>query len=182
MDKIAVKLGLREPTLTESLTSQVDEAVKDCCPSLSFTERAMGVGACFAIGLVLDCIAFVAVAQFNFTVFGLLYSCGNVVALCGTFFLVGPWKQLKRMLDPERLIATIVYLVSIGFTIFVVVYDKFDRAQRLLLLIIALVFQFLALIWFENVALPLFMCIRYVLSYIPGARRCVKSCCATCIT
>jgi hypothetical protein len=47
------------------------------------------------------------------TIFAVLYSIGNVVALSSTLFLMGPVNQLKRMFAPTRLIATIVMLLCL---------------------------------------------------------------------
>uniref|UniRef100_A0A4W6G5Y6 Vesicle transport protein n=1 Tax=Lates calcarifer TaxID=8187 RepID=A0A4W6G5Y6_LATCA len=44
--------------------------------------------------------------------FAIFYTLGNIAALASTCFLMGPLKQLKRMFEPTRLIATIVMLVN----------------------------------------------------------------------
>ncbi|MEE6520765.1 hypothetical protein FKM82_018709, partial [Ascaphus truei] len=42
--------------------------------------------------------------------FAVFYTLGNIAALSSTCFLMGPVKQLKKMFEPTRLIATIVML------------------------------------------------------------------------
>ncbi|KAG8506020.1 Vesicle transport protein SFT2A [Galemys pyrenaicus] len=44
--------------------------------------------------------------------FAVLYTLGNLAALASTCFLMGPVKQLKKMFEPTRLLATVVMLVS----------------------------------------------------------------------
>ncbi|NWY37107.1 SFT2B protein, partial [Sylvia atricapilla] len=43
--------------------------------------------------------------------FAVFYTLGNIASIGSTMFLMGPMKQLKRMFEPTRLIATIVMLV-----------------------------------------------------------------------
>lgn len=69
-------------------------------------------------------------------------------------FLVGPLSQLRRMFDPIRIVATIVYLVFIGLTIY---FGVSKLRLRIVPTVVCGVIQFLALIW-------------YALSYIPYAR------------
>lgn len=64
---------------------------------------------------------------------------------------MGPINQLKRMFHPVRLVATIVFLASIGLTIY------FGYKRKLLLAILFAVIEVVALVW-------------YSLSYIPYAR------------
>jgi len=54
----------------------------------------------------------------DFVGFGILYSFGSVLTIMSTMFLVGPMKQVKNMLKKNRIIATVVYLASIGLTLF----------------------------------------------------------------
>lgn len=42
--------------------------------------------------------------------FAITYSFGNILAMGSTAFLMGPWRQIKNMFDPSRLIATLIYL------------------------------------------------------------------------
>jgi hypothetical protein len=39
-------------------------------------------------------------------------------------FLWGPWKQIKKMCEKDRAIATSVYFVSIGLTLFFAFHVK----------------------------------------------------------
>nr|CCA23840.1 conserved hypothetical protein [Albugo laibachii Nc14] len=42
--------------------------------------------------------------------FGITYSIGNVLALCGSGFLAGPKQQLKLMMKPARRVAAGMYV------------------------------------------------------------------------
>lgn len=77
-------------------------------------------------------------------------------------FLCGPRKQFKNMFDKKRKIATIVYLSTLATSI-IICFIPFNQRSKLGILVILLIVQFLASIW-------------YSLSYIPFARRAVKKC------
>ena len=38
--------------------------------------------------------------------------------LCSTMFLMGPLKQLSKMFDKGRIVATCLYIASLGLTLF----------------------------------------------------------------
>uniref|UniRef100_A0A8C1R7Z0 Vesicle transport protein n=1 Tax=Cyprinus carpio TaxID=7962 RepID=A0A8C1R7Z0_CYPCA len=86
------------------------------------------------------------------TLFAVFYSLGNIASLLSTMFLTGPLKQLKRMCDKTRALATGI-------------------------MITCLVLTFCAAFWWKNKGLALLFCILqflaftwYSLSYIPFAR------------
>lgn len=81
------------------------------------TTRLYGFAGCFALGWLLSGLSLFFITQP--TVFAAYYSVGNVVGIGSTFFLFGPCSQLKRMFDPVRIVATLVYLAAIGLTLFV---------------------------------------------------------------
>ncbi|XP_065256492.1 vesicle transport protein SFT2A isoform X2 [Emys orbicularis] len=81
-----------------------------------------------------------------------------------TCFLMGPVKQLKKMFEPTRLIATIVMLLCLIFTLCAV----FWWGKKGLALLFC-IFQFLAMTW-------------YSLSYIPFARDAVIKCFTSCLS
>ncbi|XP_065198815.1 vesicle transport protein SFT2B-like [Sycon ciliatum] len=135
----------------------------DCCGSLSWSTRIKGFAICFVIGIALSIIGVVMVFLQKYTAFALIYSCGSLIALTSSMFLMGPCKQLKRMFEEKRFIATIVVLLAIVLTICAAVWWKIP--------VLALVFclvQFLAMAW-------------YCLSYIPYARTLVKNCATSCL-
>ncbi|XP_069463812.1 vesicle transport protein SFT2A isoform X2 [Ambystoma mexicanum] len=97
------------------------------------------------------------------SLFALFYTLGNVAALSSTCFLMGPIKQLKKMVEPTRLIATIVVLTCLVLTLCAVFWW-----HKTGLAILFCVLQFVAMTW-------------YSLSYIPFARDAVIKCCTSCL-
>eukprot|EP01127_Copromyxa_protea_P008327 TRINITY_DN1913_c0_g1_i2.p1 TRINITY_DN1913_c0_g1~~TRINITY_DN1913_c0_g1_i2.p1 ORF type:complete len:105 (-),score=12.15 TRINITY_DN1913_c0_g1_i2:32-346(-) len=93
----------------------------------------------------------------NFIPFAVLYSVGNILTLLSTGFLIGPVTQMKQMVDPNRLVATIVFVVSLALTLVAAIWWK-----KAFLCILFVVIQSLAFIW-------------YSISYIPFARDFIKS-------
>jgi len=91
----------------------------------------------------------------QFGLFAVLYALGTIVSLLGTGFLIGFLLQLKLMFKPVRILATIVFLVSIGL-VFVAAFALHNE----ILCIIFVIIEFLAYTW-------------YTLSYIPYARTAV---------
>ncbi|XP_057704768.1 vesicle transport protein SFT2A isoform X2 [Corythoichthys intestinalis] len=96
--------------------------------------------------------------------FAVFYTLGNIAALASTCFLMGPLKQLKRMFEPTRLIATIVMLLCLILTLCSAFWW-----QKKGLAIIFCILQFLAMTW-------------YSISYIPFARDAVMKCFTTCLS
>ncbi|KAF1790116.1 Vesicle transport protein, SFT2-like [Phytophthora cactorum] len=79
----------------------------------------------------------------NGTKFGITYTLGNIISLCGSGFLVGPKQQVKLMFKPVRRIATMIYLVMI-----VVVLAVALAAPQLGLVVLLLVLiQCAAAVW-----------------------------------
>ncbi|XP_051854969.1 vesicle transport protein SFT2B isoform X2 [Antechinus flavipes] len=83
-------------------------------PSLSWGTRIKGFAACFAIGIVFSLMGtfLLWVPGKGLVLFAAFYTLGNIASLGSTIFLMGPMKQLKRMFEPTRLIATIVMLAQ----------------------------------------------------------------------
>jgi len=76
-----------------------------------------------------------------------------------TGFLMGPYRQCQNMFAQGRIVATCVFLISIVVTLIVAL-----TTHNIVAVIIMLIIQFFAGLW-------------YTLSYIPGARMMVTSCC-----
>ncbi|KAF3823450.1 hypothetical protein GH733_010886 [Mirounga leonina] len=102
--------------------------------SLSWGTRIKGFIACFAAGIVCSLLTLVGgvlcanalcfifqgtlllwVPRKGLYLFAVFYTFGNIASIGSTVFLMGPMKQLKRMFEPTRLIATIVVLLVFGF-------------------------------------------------------------------
>src|SRR5690349_17893376 len=90
------------------------------CPKCDLQTRIIGFIITFLLGFILLFMSFGALGGVFLGApswFALLYSLGTITALCSSFFLVGPQKQCKNMLNPKRLIVSIVLVVSVALTL-----------------------------------------------------------------
>lgn len=134
-----------------------------CCASLSWETRIKGFIACFTLGIVLSIVGIILVFTKKYTAFGVVYSLGTVTGLTSSLFLSGPVKQIKRMFEEKRIIATLIVFLMLTLTLCAALWWK----NGILTLLFAF-FQFLAMTW-------------YCLSYIPYARTAVTKCCTACL-
>ncbi|KAF8522132.1 SFT2-domain-containing protein [Hysterangium stoloniferum] len=123
--------------------------------NLSRTQRLYGFGGCLAIGFVLSLLASILLFLGQLSMFALLYTIGTIISLVGTGFLIGFFKQLKLMFKPVRVVATIVFIGSIGL----VFVGAFVIGSEVLCIVFVII-EYLAYTW-------------YTLSYIPYARTAV---------
>jgi hypothetical protein len=122
---------------------------------LTRTQRLYGFGGCLAIGFILSVLGSSLLFLGQIGSFAVLYAMGTIISLVGTGFLIGFYSQLKLMFKPVRVVATIVFLASIGL----VFVGAFVLKNEVLCIIFVLV-EYLAYTW-------------YTLSYIPYARTAV---------
>ncbi|KAI8998767.1 hypothetical protein BD414DRAFT_476036 [Trametes punicea] len=147
---------------------------------LTRTQRLYGFIGCLAAGFVLSLLGSIFLFLGSLTSFAFLYAIGTIISLIGTGFLIGFFKQLKLMFKPVRVVATIVFLGSIGLIFvgaFVIGSDVrlpppiphlihplyvtlTPRNDIQILCIIFVIIEYLAYTW-------------YTLSYIPYARTAV---------
>ncbi|KAG8451354.1 hypothetical protein GDO86_003529 [Hymenochirus boettgeri] len=87
--------------------------------SLSWGTRIKGFIACFATGVICSILGtcLLWVPGKGTALFAIFYTIGNVASLGSTMFLMGPLKQLKRMFEITRLIATVVMLLCLVLTL-----------------------------------------------------------------
>ncbi|RDB21331.1 Vesicle transport protein SFT2B [Hypsizygus marmoreus] len=137
-------------TIPETQFFEGDSAFKFL--GLTRTQRLYGFVGCLAIGFVLSILGSVMLFLAQLWTFAVLYVIGTVVCLIGTGFLIGFFKQLKLMFKPVRVIASIVFLASIGMVFIAAFVLNND-----ILCIIFVIIEYLAYTW-------------YTLSYIPYAR------------
>jgi len=144
-----------EPEGGKSWQQEFDEAC-----SLTREQRFYGFGGCFIGGWVISLFALTQIPNIPTEPqnFALLYSIGNIIALASTCFLFGPCSQIKKMFDPVRIWATLIYLAAIGLTLFCAF-----KVQQALPVIACMIVQLLAMIW-------------YCASFIPYGRQCIKNC------
>ncbi|XP_075059398.1 vesicle transport protein SFT2A isoform X2 [Mixophyes fleayi] len=132
--------------------------------SLSFGTRVKWFAICFLCGIAFSILgtAFLFLPS-GTKLFAVFYTLGNVAALASTCFLMGPLKQLKKMFEPTRLIATVVMLLCLICTLCAVFWW-----QKKGLAILFCILQSLALTW-------------YSISYIPFARDAIIKCFTSCM-
>ncbi|KAM4040276.1 vesicle transport protein SFT2A isoform 3-T3 [Anomaloglossus baeobatrachus] len=108
MDKLRRVLNGHEDE-ERGLTAQVLDS-----SSLNFGTRVKWFAICFLSGIVFSILgsALLWVPKAGIKLFAIFYTLGNIAALASTCFLMGPLKQLKKMFEPTRLIATIIMLVQ----------------------------------------------------------------------
>ncbi|TCD61420.1 hypothetical protein EIP91_008454 [Steccherinum ochraceum] len=140
-------------TIPETQFFEGDSAFKFL--GLTRMQRLYGFGGCLALGFILSILGAALLFVGQLGSFAILYALGTVVALIGTGFLIGFFKQLKLMFKPVRIVATIIFLGSIGLVFVGAFVIKSD-----ILCIIFVIIQYLAYTW-------------YTLSYIPYARSAV---------
>ncbi|KAF4321046.1 hypothetical protein JM18_004606 [Phytophthora kernoviae] len=126
------------------------------CPSLTYQERVIGCVTCFLLGFLLSLGSTFRLAKLvhgNPAPFAIAYTIGNLLSIGCTTFFVGPCKQIRTMFHAKRRYSAVVYV----FFIFVTLGLCFSPHihHRLLLVLISVLVQFLALIW-------------YTLSYVPN--------------
>nr|XP_033798300.1 vesicle transport protein SFT2B isoform X1 [Geotrypetes seraphini] len=160
MDKLKKVLSGQDEEDRGGLAEVVDAS------SLSWGTRIKGFIACFVAGVLFSFlgVGLLWVPRKGTTLFAVFYTLGNVASLGSTIFLMGPLKQLKRMFEATRLIATIVMLLCLILTL----CAAFWWHNKGLVLLFCLL-QFLAMTW-------------YSLSYIPFARDAVKKCFSACLS
>ena len=127
-------------------------------PSLSLKERLIGFGVCFVLGSLFQFMSLgsmLGVLLGRPNKFAFLYTCGNLISIFGTFFLVGPKRQFHNMTHPYRRKAASIFLSSIVLTI-ISLYVIHSR----LLTIISVIIQFCSYIW-------------YIATYIPYGQECL---------
>lgn len=134
------------------------EETNELCPSLSLKHRIIGFFATLAFGVIFGILGWIAIFNHNYVQFGVFMTLSNVTAIGGSMFLAGPVKQVKKMFEETRWIATCVYLFFMILTLVAAFAIKSPP-----LVVVCCLLQYLAMVW-------------YGLSYIPYARTVVKSC------
>ncbi|XP_048343493.1 vesicle transport protein SFT2A [Sphaerodactylus townsendi] len=160
MDKLRRVLSGQDDE-EQGLTSQVLDS-----SSLSFSTRVKWFAIFFACGILCSILGTVMlwIPRSGMKLYAVFYTLGNISALSSTCFLMGPVKQLKKMFEPTRLLATLIMLFSFILTLCAVFWW-----QKKGLAVLFCILQFLAMTW-------------YSLSYIPYARDAVMKCFTSCLS
>mmetsp|Transcript_1092 Transcript_1092/g.1743 ORF Transcript_1092/g.1743 Transcript_1092/m.1743 type:complete len:264 (+) Transcript_1092:2521-3312(+) len=125
--------------------------------SLSYEQRLWGFGICVASASVCGILSVVGLFIGDLSLFAIFYTLSNLTYLGSTFFLMGPKAQFERMSDPDRAVATGVFVTSMILTLIAALV--LDMALLALFFVIV---QSCALFW-------------YSISYIPGARSFIQN-------
>uniref|UniRef100_A0A7S3LJU5 Vesicle transport protein n=1 Tax=Aplanochytrium stocchinoi TaxID=215587 RepID=A0A7S3LJU5_9STRA len=128
-------------------------------PEVSYETRLYGFIGCAVAGLVVSLLSTLFLSFGQVVSFAILYTVGNFIALFATAFLVGFKRQIKSMCDPNRIIATIIFVGSLILTLIVAF-----KSGNVIFVIFFIIIQWLAGAW-------------YIASYIPFARDAMTSCC-----
>ena len=84
---------------------EIEEQVCSVCPSLTFQQRITGCLICLLVGFLLSMgstFRLIKLLEGDPEPFAIMYTIGNVIGLCSTCFLYGPWSQMKKMFAPTR--------------------------------------------------------------------------------
>lgn len=165
------QLGLEEEEKKKTVSEELEDAVCSLCPDLTYEQRIGGYVTCFVISFILSIgslTRLVQLAQGEPGPFVVFYSLGNVVAIVGSLFLMGPKSQCRSMFKKTRRWATICYLSTILITIFCAFYQGIPPESRVGVIVVCVIIQWIAMLW-------------YTISFIPYAREYVKTvCCQGC--
>jgi hypothetical protein len=130
---------------SSSLLQKINDA-----STLNMTQRFLGFGVCFGMGLLLSLFSQLFILRP--VKLATTLTLGNALSIGSMMFLMGPAKQCESMMDEKRRSATVVYLSSLVLTLLAAFLVK---SRILCLLCIAV--QYSALLW-------------YSLSYVPYGR------------
>merc|ERR1740130_645646 len=92
-------------------------AADSCCPSLTVKQRVQGCLSCFCVGVCTALLGWLSFWSGHIVTYAVLYTLGNMIALCGTCFLFGPKRQARQMFAPCRRYASMIYLGMMIFTL-----------------------------------------------------------------
>ncbi|GJD05747.1 Vesicle transport protein SFT2A [Galdieria sulphuraria] len=115
--------------------------------SLSRTQRLVGFAMCFVAGamMLFLSILMLPTSALRPAKFALSFTLGNILVLCSTAFLIGPYRQLQYMFRPVRLLATCVYLISLFMAIF---FSVAKVKLRYPLVVLSIIVEIGALLWY----------------------------------
>ncbi|VDN02620.1 unnamed protein product [Thelazia callipaeda] len=157
--------GSEESADLESSNCQGYERAQDDITqvsSFSWDLRLQCFLGCFCLSLICSLAGSALLFSWKITGFTVMVSLGSILSLFGTCFLMGPLKQLKKMFEQGRFLASVMYLLSIVFTLISgIVLSNPPLA------LISVIGQYIAVVW-------------YSLTYIPFAQHMIWSLCCRC--
>jgi hypothetical protein len=84
---------------------EIEEEVCSVCPKMTYQQRIGGCVFFMMLGFLLSMGSLTRIFQLiagNPVPFATMYTTGNIISLCSTCFLYGPWTQAKKMMAPTR--------------------------------------------------------------------------------
>ena len=125
-------------------------------------QRLIGFASCFTVAYLITFMSFkffVELIEGYPVPFALNYSFGNLLALFSSWFLCGPKRQFRNMMDEKRRLTSTTYLGCLAATL-IIVFIPLPWAPKLAILVVLIITQCCASFW-------------YSLSYVPYGRRTV---------
>ncbi|CAL7947779.1 unnamed protein product [Xylocopa violacea] len=136
-------------------TGWIQEAQKECCPSMTRMQRLVAFVACSSMGVLCFCLSaiYIPVLLLKARNFALLYTLGSVFFLLSFCFLLGPLNYLKSLFMAERRCFSLSYIVTLIGTLYCALH-----LQSTALTVLCAVLQLIAML-------------SFLLSHIPGGTK-----------
>jgi len=132
-----------------------DDLRTTCCPNMSLKKRIFGCVCLLMVGQLLQAtcwLFFGGIVLGHPSKFATMYTLGNLSMLGASLFFSSPKQQLKKITSKKRGTTFLTFVVTMVLTL-VTVYSHAFTGRALLILILVVV-QWMALMW-------------YILSFIP---------------
>uniref|UniRef100_A0A915PQV3 Vesicle transport protein n=1 Tax=Setaria digitata TaxID=48799 RepID=A0A915PQV3_9BILA len=117
--------------------------------SLSWDLRVQCFLGCLCLSVICSLAGSALLFTWKVTGFTVMVSLGSILSLFGTCFLMGPLKQLQKMFEQGRFLASLIYLLSIVFTLLAGLV--FSNPPLALVFVIG---QYLAMAWYSLTYVP----------------------------
>lgn len=136
--------------------SESQDVASTLCPALTLKQRLLAFSICVFLGVCFDVLSMGklrGVMHGHAEKYARMYTFGNIVALSGTLFLAGPTRQLRRMCQQKRWIASLVFLVAIVLTLTIAYAGKHMKG-RTFVIVLLVVAQWCSLVWYGLTYIP----------------------------
>eukprot|EP00892_Ulva_mutabilis_P011156 jgi/Ulvmu1/8412/UM042_0119.1 len=154
-DRIRSNLGydvavepVPEPGLLQQWQTELGEATR-----LSTQQRIAGFGACVVFTAVFWALGSFSLMSVNLSSFIFMFTLGNISALVGTCFLVGPKAQFMNMTTKERLGSAAAFVFAMIATLAASLHFK-GFLSVIMIVVPCMIIQMIALIWYCSTYVP----------------------------
>ena len=99
---------------------EIEDEVCSLCPSLTYKQRLMGCAFFMVAGFFISMGSFFRLKDLlagHPESFAIMYTVGNLISLCSTCCLYGPYSQAKSMFAETRMIITNVAIMAVFCTV-----------------------------------------------------------------